>query len=146
MNSKPLNPGDKPLRRKTPLQSREPLKAKQPLKRSAQLERNTGLKPRSDDTAKFYREVRAPLVARLLEERPHCEAKLKDCTGRSEDVNEICGRGRSGGLKAAMLNDDGSINYDNLMCVCRSCHTWITAHPVAAEVMGLTKHSWDEAS
>lgn len=130
-----LSQGDKPLRRKTPLAQREPLKrAREPLKRSEQLERNSGLKPRSDKMAKIYREERVPLVARLLEERPYCEAKIRDvCTRYSQDIHEVVSRARGGSI-----TDEA-----NCRAVCRPCHTFITDHPAIAAAMELSKWSWE---
>jgi hypothetical protein len=108
------------------------LQPSKPLERRTGLARTGRLKARSAKTAKFYREVRAPLVARLLAERPRCEARI-GCSGASADVHEIVSRARGGSL----------VDEANLACVCRDCHTYLTDNPLAAEALGLSKHSWE---
>jgi hypothetical protein len=98
------------------------------------------LKPRSDKTAKKYKEERIPLVKRLLEERPWCEActayaKLDGKTWfrprPSRDLHEIKSRGRTGGV-----NSTEWLDPENIICLCRECHTRITDQVKEAEALG----------
>jgi 5-methylcytosine-specific restriction endonuclease McrA len=86
--------------------------------------------------------LRRPLVARLLEERPLCEAcpvfaehdgKLVYARNRSVDVHELVRRSQGGSI----------LDESNLMCVCRPCHTRIGNNPQLAFDLGLARHSWD---
>jgi 5-methylcytosine-specific restriction endonuclease McrA len=86
--------------------------------------------------------LRRPLVARLLEERPLCEAcpvfaehdgKLVYTRNRSVDVHELVRRSQGGSI----------LDESNLMCVCRPCHTRIGNNPQLAFDLGLARHSWD---
>lgn len=85
--------------------------------------------------------LRRPLVARLLEERPLCEAcpvfavhdeKTTYRRNAAVDVHELIRRSQGGSIL-----DDA-----NLMCVCRPCHTRIGNNPQLAFDLGLAKHSW----
>lgn len=103
------------------------------LSRSTPLSRGSGLAKRSAKMAKAYAgsagvEGRRALVARLLAERPRCQAALPAvCTGDSVDVHELLARSAGGSI----------LDVDNLVCVCRRCHTWIGDHPKEALVLGL---------
>lgn len=119
MKRTPLNRGKKELKR-TPLKAgTKPLpSAKKPMK------------ARSAKTAKKYREERIPLVKRLLEERPWCEAckvfaaadgRTWFRTNPSVDLHEVISRGRSGGV-----NSSEWLDPKNILCVCRPCHDRIT--------------------
>jgi hypothetical protein len=115
---------------------RSPLTRKTPLKSNGGGLKQTPLKPRSAKTAKRYREERIPFVQRILGERPLCEAcpTLSDTVRPSVDVHEILSRGRSGGVHgSAWLRDD------NVLALCRPCHTWITENPAKAEELGFSK-------
>lgn len=132
----PLKSGNKPLARKTELKQT-------PLARGeSKLDRSSKIKPRSKKTAKVYEE-RRPLVARLLAERPACEAcpvfaahdgKVTYALGASCDVHELVRRSQGGSI----------LDEANLMCVCRTCHTRIGDHPQLAFDLGLARHAWDE--
>lgn len=87
--------------------------------------------------------LRRPLVARLLQERPYCEACLVFAEhdglityvrNLSVDVHELVRRSQGGSI----------LDEDNLMCVCRRCHTRIGNNPQLAFDLGLAKHAWDE--
>jgi len=95
---------------------------------------------RSKKTAAKYVERRA-LVERLLRERPACEAcaTYRNYTRpglfmvwASEDIHELISRGRGGDI----------LDENNLLAVCRPCHTWITDNPSEAEFCGLALPSW----
>ena len=71
------------------------------------------MRPRSRKLAKVYREVRVPLVRRLLAERPACETRLSlICTGRSTACHEKLTRARGGSIT----------DPANILCVCADCH------------------------
>ena len=80
-------------------------------------------------------EGRRDLVARLLAERPWCEAcEVLDRPGvkialRSQDVHEILPRSAGGSLT----------DPANLKCVCRPCHLYLHAHPKRAMELGLKR-------
>ena len=62
---------------------------------------------------------RRAFVARLLAERPVCEARTEVCTGRSIDIHEPKQRSALGSI-----SDEA-----NTMSVCRLCHSHIHEHP-----------------
>lgn len=87
-------------------------------------------------------EIRRPLVRRLLEERPWCEAcpvyaahdgRATYVRQRSVDIHEILTRGRGGSI----------LDEPNLLAVCRSCHRRIGNYPALSNELGLTRASWD---
>jgi 5-methylcytosine-specific restriction endonuclease McrA len=87
-------------------------------------------------------QLRRPLVARLLAERPHCEAclvfaehdqKVTYICNPAVDVHEVVRRSQGGSI----------LDEDNLMCVCRPCHRRIGNYPQLAFDLGLAKHAWD---
>jgi len=86
--------------------------------------------------------LRRPLVARLLEERPLCEAcpvfaehdeKPVYRRNASMDVHELVRRSQGGSI----------LDESNLMCVCRPCHTRIGNNPQLAFDLGLAKHGYE---
>lgn len=86
--------------------------------------------------------LRRPLVARLLEERPWCEACPVFAThdeatvyqrNPGRDVHEIVRRSQGGSI----------LDEDNLMVVCRPCHQRIGNYPQLAFDLGLAKHGWE---
>lgn len=79
--------------------------------------------------------LRREFVTRLLDQNPYCEAKLDGCcTLKAVDVHETWPRGRGGGILPGA---------NEFMCVCRSCHRWITDHPKEAHALGFVRHSWE---
>lgn len=123
MNRKPIKRSDKPLKRS-------------PIKRSSKAISN-----RSKKTEEKYKE-RRPLVKRLLEEKPACEAcpvfakhdgLSTYIRQQSVDVHEIVRRSQGGSI----------LDESNLMCVCRPCHSRIGNEPALAFELGLAKHSYD---
>lgn len=104
--------------------------------------KRTPLKPRSAKRAKYYREVRIPLVQKILSDHPWCQAGqlIEDpdhqCQGRSMDVHERKKRSQGGSLE----------DPHNLLAVCRLCHGWIDAHPAHSYDLGLLIHGWDEVT
>lgn len=88
--------------------------------------------------------LRRPLVQRLLEERPWCEAcpifaQHDGVMGMyhrfpSVDIHELIRRSQGGSI----------LDEENLMAVCRSCHNRIGNHPALAFELGLAKHGWEK--
>lgn len=75
---------------------------------------------------------RRKLVARLLEERPWCEAHIEElCSLRSVDVHEILNRSQGGAIVGGADED--------YLCLCRPCHSWITDHPKEAREKGWSR-------
>lgn len=99
------------------------------------------MRHRSKKKEAEYR-LRRPLVAKLLEERPLCEAcpvfaahdeKVTYIRKPSVDVHELVRRSQGGSI----------LDEENLMCVCRSCHQRIGNHPQLAFDLGLSRHGWE---
>lgn len=99
------------------------------------------MRHRSKKKEKEYVE-RRKIVTQLLEERPFCEAcpvfaKHDELATyvrkRSADVHEIIRRSQGGSI----------LDIENLMCVCRPCHTRIGNYPQLAFDLGLAKHGWE---
>jgi 5-methylcytosine-specific restriction endonuclease McrA len=87
--------------------------------------------------------LRRPLVEKLLNERPLCEAcpefaeydgRVTYARNRSADIHEIVRRSQGGSI----------LEESNLMAVCRPCHNRIGNYPQLAFELGLAKHSWEE--
>lgn len=85
--------------------------------------------------------LRRPLVARLLEERPWCEAcpvfakhdeKVAYSRNPGRDVHEIVRRSQGGSI----------LEEENLLVVCRPCHQRIGNYPQLAFDLGLAKEGW----
>ena len=101
------------------------------------------MRHRSKKKEAEYR-LRRPLVEKLLSENPMCKAckifAVHDGFGsvfiqrQSQDIHEIVRRSQGGSI----------LDEDNLMAVCRPCHTRIGNHPQLAFDLGLAKHSWEE--
>jgi len=86
--------------------------------------------------------LRRPLVARLLQERPWCEACPAFAThdevsvyqrNPSHDIHELIRRSQGGSI----------LDEENLMAVCRPCHQRIGNHPQLAFDLGLARHGWE---
>lgn len=88
--------------------------------------------------------LRRPLVERLLQERPWCEAcpifaqhdGIRGTYRRSPsvDIHELIRRSQGGSI----------LDEENLMAVCRPCHNRIGNHPALAFELGLAKHGWEK--
>ena len=122
------------------MKRKKPMKRGGPLKRSGPLKRTGSLKPRSKKTQQKYVE-RRKVVARLLEERPYCEAcpiwaKYDEVTlykrNASVDIHELKRRSQGGSI----------LEEDNLMAVCRDCHDRIGREPAISIELGLAVHGW----
>jgi 5-methylcytosine-specific restriction endonuclease McrA len=79
---------------------------------------------------KLYATKRRNLVRKLLLERPVCQRCLAD---RSQDIHELKSRARGGSIT----------DEENLVALCRNCHSWVTQNPDAAKKQGWLKNSWD---
>ena len=88
-----------------------------------------------------YRQ-RRPLVKRLLEERPWCEACpvfaehdeiITYRRNRSQDIHELIRRSQGGSI----------LDEENLLAVCRPCHSRIGNNPQLSFDLGLAKHGWE---
>lgn len=122
------------MERKKPIKRSKPPKQKTPLKRGAPP------KKRSKKMEAVY-EKRRPFVKRILSERPYCEAcvvfakhegKTTFIQRRSVDVHELIRRSQGGSI----LDDE------NVLAVCRPCHTRIGNNPQLSFDLGLAKQSW----
>ncbi len=60
--------------------------------------------------------------------KPHCEAKLVGCTGKSQDVHHKAGRG------------ENHLQVGTWLAVCRSCHQWIEENPSEAKELGYSEN------
>lgn len=73
---------------------------------------------------------RRELVKRMLMDFPACE---RCDAARSTDVHEVVSRARGGSI----------LDPNNLVALCRACHTFITENPEIAHDQGWSKHSWE---
>lgn len=98
------------------------------------------MRHRSKKKEAEYR-LRRPLVERLLQERPLCEAcailavyqeKSVYVLRNSQDIHEIMPRSAGGSI----------LDEKNLLALCRPCHTFVTTHPLEAGNMGLHLPGW----
>lgn len=111
------------------------MKQRKPLKRTG------SLNPRSEKKQQEYK-LRRPLVAKLLKERPWCEAcpifaqhdqNVTYVRNPSQDIHEVVRRSQGGSI----------LDESNLLAVCRPCHTRIGNHPRLSFELGLAKHGWE---
>lgn len=86
---------------------------------------------------------RRPLVAKMLEEKPWCQAcpvfaehdgKPTYYRNRSCDVHELKRRSQGGSI----------LDEENCITVCRPCHQRIGNYPQLAFDLGLAKHGWED--
>ncbi len=110
------------------------------------------LRPVSAKRAAIADERRA-FVARILSERPQCEARnylrpivatltgvdqdrvlgaLRGCTWRSVEVHELLSRARGGSI----------VEDANVASLCHRCHHWVTTEPRLATMAGLQRSRW----
>lgn len=123
-----------------------------PIQRTAWRPKRTPLRARSERREAITEERRA-LVARLLSERPTCEAlshlrsivntlgdddqrivveAMRGCTFRSSEVHEVLSRARGGSI----------LDESNCLSLCHTCHAWVTTHPRLATMADLLKSRW----
>ena len=88
------------------------------------------MRQRSAKTEKIYRTKRRNLVRSLLFERPVCQRCNAD---RSHDIHEKKSRARGGSIT----------DVENLVALCRPCHSWVTDHPKEAHEQGWLLWSWE---
>ena len=118
----------------------KPLK-RTPLKRGSSQLKRTPLKKRSDKMSEKYVD-RRKTVKELLSDRKYCEAclvwasydyhigsseSLFAIRNRSKDIHELVNRSQGGSI----------LNHENLLAVCRPCHSRITTEPLISEMLGL---------
>jgi len=76
---------------------------------------------------------RRAFVQDILEERPECEAHIpRVCSRYACDVHEILTRARGGSI----------LDPENVLALCRDCHTFITINPGFSQEHGFTVHAW----
>lgn len=118
------------------------MKRGKPLKRSGNLKRTGRIRPRSKKMEAKYIDRRV-FVAKILSERPYCEAcpKFAAYDGlktyhrmASKDVHEIVRRSQGGSI----------LDEANVLAVCRKCHDRIGREPRLAIELGLAKKSWQK--
>ena len=99
------------------------------------------MRHRSKKKEAEYR-LRRPFVEKILSERPYCEAcpkfaehdNLSTYIRRtSSDVHELIRRSQGGSI----------LDENNVLAVCRPCHTRIGNYPQLAFDLGLAKHGWE---
>lgn len=93
-------------------------------------------KPKSISPVSKKRRVEMDTYSKLreafLDIKPHCEAKLVGCTGKSIDIHHKAGRVGENYLKIGTW-----------LAVCRSCHRWIEDNPEAAKELNLSQSRLD---
>lgn len=68
------------------------------------------------------------LKKQMMKESDKCEAKLAGCTKVATDLHHVQGRGK-----------ELTTKIENLIRVCRSCHSQIELKPLLAVNLGLSK-------
>ena len=86
------------------------------------MRRSGVIRHRSRKTERAMRDRRV-FVALMLEEHPICQ---RCSSARSVDVHELVRRSQGG----------STLDPANCRALCRLCHAWIGAYPVAAEAEG----------
>lgn len=79
----------------------------------------------------LYATQRRKIVADLLGDHPLCARCNREY---ASDVHELKSRARGGSIT----------DLENLVVLCRACHTWITQNPKLALEQGWLKNSWDD--
>lgn len=99
------------------------------------------MRRRSKKKEKEYVERRR-LVAKMLSERPYCEA----CPvfAKHDGLVTFVRRGSIDVHELKRRSQGGSITDEsNCIAVCRECHRRIGNHPALAFELGLAKHGWE---
>jgi 5-methylcytosine-specific restriction endonuclease McrA len=137
------------LQRKKPLQQKTPLKAKKQLQAKTGLKQNKPIKRSSKKIAHRSKKMedkyvdRRKFVKKILSERPFCQAcpvfaehdsKVVFRVNASTDVHELIRRSQGGSI----------LDEENVLAVCRPCHTRIGEYPELSFNLGLAKHSWEK--
>lgn len=122
------------------MKRKKPMK-RTPMKRSPMKKSSTPIAKRSKKTETKYIE-RRKIVAEMLAEFPLCYAcpifakhdgLVSFVHKQSVDVHELVRRSQGGSI----------LDRDNLVAVCRPCHSRIGEEPALAFSLGLAKHAWD---
>lgn len=121
--------------KRTPLARRTPLKATSPQGGRSTLARGARVNPRSEKRQEAMVERRA-LVARLLRERPRCEARWVCRGARAVDVHERLKRSRGGSITDP--------DQAHMVTLCRACHEMTEAEPAEAERRRMLLPSWHQ--
>jgi len=99
------------------------------------------IRKRSKKKEEEYK-LRRPFVEEILTKHPACQAcpvfaqhdeKKVYKRNRSTDVHELIRRSQGGSI----------LDPDNVLAVCRPCHTRIGNYPQLAFDLGLAKHGWE---
>ena len=115
MKRTPMNRGSGGLARSTPMKRGAPLAQR-------------SLKMKAKYAGSGAAEGRRAFVARILAERPECQAVIANvCDGQSVDVHELLARSAGGSI----------VDDANVRALCRPCHTWVGDHPLEALARGL---------
>ena len=88
------------------------------------------IRPRSAKMEKLYNTKRRNIVRKLLADRPVCQRCMAD---RSQDIHELKSRARGGSIT----------DIENLVALCRNCHSWVTQNPKEAHDQGWLLQSWE---
>ena len=70
----------------------------------------------------------------FLVAKPHCEAKLQGCTGKSTDVHHKAGR-----------VGDNYLKVGTWLALCRNCHSWIELNSEEAKELGFSQSRLNES-
>ena len=87
------------------------------------------IKARSKKTAAKY-VLRRKLVAEMLERYPWC---ARCFWNRSVDLHELKNRSQGGDV----------LDPEQIVCLCRCCHQFVTENPAAAHAEGFTFWSYE---
>lgn len=113
---------------------RTPLQRKTPLPRgTTTLARTTRVKPQSAKR-QVDAQARRGLVARLLKERPRCEARWVCRGAKAVDVHERLKRSRGGNITDP--------DQAHMVTLCRPCHEMTEAEPAEATRRRMLLPSW----
>lgn len=99
------------------------MKRNVPLRRSKPINRRSSKQARKEKAYSAWRQG-------YLAAHPDCEAQIPTpdiCTFAADELHHVKPRSQGGAWA----------HPDNVLAVCRSCHTWIHAHPATARDMGL---------
>ena len=124
------------------MKPRKPIKRGKPPKRGGPIKRGKAPNKRSKKQEELYSK-RRPFVEKILSEREYCQAcsifakydeKVTFIQNKSCDVHEIIRRSQGGSI----------LDEENVLAVCRKCHTRIGNYPQLAFDLGLAKHGWEK--
>lgn len=84
--------------------------------------------PKTSEKRKKIDAEYSKLKKQMMKESDKCEAKLAGCTRVAVDLHHVQGRGK-----------ELTTKIENLLRVCRSCHSQIELKPLLAVNLGLSK-------